>query len=41
MASSRLIQVGYDATVERIPDIRALMEAVEPSWVQRLKFWER
>jgi NTE family protein len=41
MASSRLIQVGYDATRERIPDIRALMEAVEPSWVQRLKFWER
>jgi len=41
MASARLVQVGYDATMERLPDIRAVMEAVEPSWVQRLKFWER
>ena len=41
MASARLVQVGYDATMERLPDIRAVMEAAEPSWVQRLKFWER
>jgi NTE family protein len=41
MASSRLIQVGYEATKERIPDIHAVLVAAEPSWVQKLKFWER
>jgi hypothetical protein len=41
MASSRLIKVGYDATKARIPEILALLEAAEPSWVHRLRFWER
>jgi len=41
MAGPRLIQVGYDATVARLPDIRAVIDAAEPSWVERLKFWER
>jgi NTE family protein len=41
MASARLIQVGYDATRERIPDIREALEAAAPSWVERLKFWGR
>ncbi len=41
MASARLIQVGYDATVARLPDIRAVLEAAEPTWVTRLKFWDR
>ena len=41
MASSRLVQVGYDAAMERLADIRAAMEAAEPTWVERLKFWER
>ena len=41
MASSRLIEVGYEATVKRLPDIRAVLEAAEPTWVHRLKFWEK
>ena len=41
MASTRLLQVGYDAAMERIPDIQAALEAAEPTWVKRLKFWER
>ncbi len=40
MASAKLIEVGYEAAKARIPDIRAALEAAEPSWVQRLKFWE-
>jgi NTE family protein len=32
MASSRLVQVGYEAGVARIPDIRALLDEVEPTW---------
>jgi hypothetical protein len=41
LASSRLIEVGYDAARARIPEIRALLHEAEPSWVQRLRFWER
>jgi NTE family protein len=41
MASARLIEVGYRATVDRLPDIRGAILAAEPSGVQRLKFWER
>jgi NTE family protein len=41
MASAKLIQVGYQETRARMADIRAAVEAAEPSWVQRLKFWER
>jgi len=41
MASARLIRVGYEATRARIPDIRAVLDAAEPTWVERLKFWER
>jgi NTE family protein len=41
MASYRLIDVGYDAAKARLPEIQAVLEAVEPSWMQRLKFWER
>jgi len=41
MASAELIQVGYEAAKARIPDVRAALQAAEPSWVQRLKFWER
>lgn len=41
MASSKLIEVGYNEAKARIPDIRAVMEAAEPSWVHRLKFWEQ
>jgi NTE family protein len=32
MASSRLVQVGYEAAVARLPDIRALLDEVEPNW---------
>ena len=32
MASSRLVQVGYEAAVARLPDIRALLDEVEPGW---------
>lgn len=41
MASSRLMEVGYHAAKERIPDIRAAMDAAEPSWMERLRFWQR
>lgn len=40
MASTALIQVGYDATRERIPEIREALDRLSPTWVQRLKFWE-
>ena len=40
MASTALIEVGYEATRERIPDIRAALDALETNWIQRLKFWD-
>ncbi len=41
MASAKLIQVGYEATMARMPEIKAAVTTAEPTWVQRLKFWER
>jgi hypothetical protein len=41
MASGELIEVGYHATRERIPDITAALERAEPGWLDRLKFWSR
>ena len=41
MASSALIEVGYRATRDRIPDIRAALERKEPGWLDRLRFWSK
>jgi len=35
MATSHLVEVGYEAAVARIPDIRALLDAADPDWMSR------
>ncbi len=40
MASARLMEVGYAETRARMDEIRAAVSAAEPTWMDRLKFWE-
>lgn len=40
-ASAPLMEVGYKATMERIPDILAALERSQPRLLDRIKFWSR
>jgi len=41
VASEELIEVGYKAAKQRIPDILNALERKEPGWLDRIKFWSK